>query len=233
MIDRYTIYSVSEEISKRFGIQDEESLEAEYNAAPTKKLPVIVNIAKEGLSFVYWGTIEKWSNKKSISSKLINAPIDELLKKATLKAALQSRRCIIPANGFYLWKTVGKKSKRPYYFKLNDNALFGMAGLWEEYDDLDGKMLHTFKIITTENKLGITEFGEEMPAILSKEDEQNWLKAGLLQDELIDMIKPLDSISNISLHPVSPFINNIDYNFPEMINIQPSIDQKGNYTLFE
>ena len=72
-----------------------------------------------------------------------------------------------------------------------------------------------------------------MPAILSKENEQEWLKPNLETDELLGMIKPLDSIANISLHPVSPFINNIDYNFPEMINIQPSIDQKGNYTLFE
>lgn len=233
MIDRYTLHSVAEEISERFGVQKEEAFEPEYNAAPTKRLPVIVNVAKEGLSFFYWGIIEKWSNKRSISAKLINAHLDELLKKSTLKTALQSRRCIIPANGFYLWKTVGKKSKRPYYFKLPNQPLFGIAGLWEDYDDLDGKVLHTFKAITTDNKLGIPEFGNEMPAILNRDQEQEWLKPNVSTESLLEMVKPLNSIGDFSFHPVSPFITNIEYNFPEMINIQPSIDQKGNYTLFE
>ncbi len=233
MIDRYTIHSTAEEIAKRFKVEPAENLEPQYNAAPTKTLPVIVDVAKEGLSFFYWGIIEKWSNKRSISTKLINAPLDQLLSKPNLKNALQSRRCIIPANGFYLWKTVGKKSKRPYYFKLNREPLFGIAGLWEDYDDLDGKVMHTFKVITTENKLGIPEFGDFMPAILSLENEKNWLQSGISADELSTMVKPLDSISDITFHPVSPFINHIDYNFPEMINVQPSIDQKGNYTLFE
>lgn len=233
MIDRYTIHSTPEEISERFEVKLDKSLEPEYNAAPTKKLPVIVNVANEGLSYFYWGIIAKWSNKKSISAKLINAPVDELQKKATLKSGLEQRRCIIPCNGFYLWKTVGKKSRRPYFFKLNDEHLFGLAGIWEDYDDLDGKMLHTFRVITTPNKLNLFDFGNEMPAIIQKNDQQDWTKPGQSIDELINLIKPLDSINNIHYHPVSPFINNIDYNFPEMINIQPSIDQKGNYTLFE
>ena len=233
MIDRYTIHSTPQEIAQRFNIRMDESLESEYNAAPTKKLPVIVNVAKEGLSYFYWGIIAKWSNQKSISAKLINAPLSELSKKATLKSGLEQRRCIIPCNGFYLWKTVGKNSKRPYYFKLNNEPLIGMAGIWEDYDDLDGKMLHTFRVLTTPNQLGIPEFGPEMPAILQRNDEQKWIKPNQTFDELTSLIKPLDSINNISFHPVAPLITNIDYNFPEMIKIQPSIDQEGNYTLFE
>ncbi|MFY0651286.1 MAG: SOS response-associated peptidase [Cyclobacteriaceae bacterium] len=233
MIDRYAIYSVPEEVSAHFGIHVDEGLKSQYNAAPTKRLPVIANAAKDGLSYFYWGIIAKWSNKKSISSKWIHAKKEDILKKSTLKTGLEQRRCIIPANGLYLWKTVGKRSKRPYFFKLNDRSLFGFAGIWEDYDDLDGKMLHTFKIITTENKLGLPEFGDQMPAILTKTDEVEWLKPNQSIETLLQMVKPLDSISNIHFHPVAPFITKIDNDFPEMINIQPSIDQKGNYTLFE
>ena len=233
MLDRYTIYSSSEEIAERFGISVEESIETQYNAAPTKKLPVVVNVAKEGLSYFYWGTITKWSNKKSISTKLINATEEDLEKKTSLKLGLTSRRCIIPANGFYLWKTVGKKSKRPYYFSLPNRPLFGIAGIWEDYDDLDGKRLHTFRMITTKSVLNNTDFGEVMPAILSHQDEQGWLSSNQDMEATHASISPLSSVSEISYHPVAPLITNTDYNIPEMIKIQPSIDQSGNYTLFE
>jgi hypothetical protein len=50
------------------------------------------------------------------------------------RSALKSRRCIIPASGFYEW--TGKAgSKTPHYFSAPSGAPLAFAGLWETWRD--------------------------------------------------------------------------------------------------
>lgn len=232
MMDRYTIHASPEEISGRFGIEVDDYYLPSYNAAPTQKLPVVVNAAKGGLSYLHWGSNASWSNNKSISVKLIGAPLDQLFTKATLKSAIKSKRCIIPVTGFYLWKLVGKKSKRPYYFRLPGEELFSLAGLWEEYEDLDGKANHTFKIINIKHDFEEVGFGNELPFILDKTSEKQWLSDEFSPETDVDIL-PLRLETNFTYHIVAPHISNLKINSPKLIEPQPPIDQLGNFTLFE
>lgn len=232
MIERYTIASSAEEIAERFNIEVDEFYLPSYNAAPTQKLPVIVNSAAGGLSYLHWGVHANWSNNKSISNKLISAHTDDLFTKASLTNNLKTKRCLIPITGFYLWKQVGKKSHRPYYFTIANVPIFSLAGLWEEYDDLDGKINHTYKIITTANTINESGFGKELPFILTQESEKNWLSSGFeykSEQELLDC----KLITEFLYHIVAPHISNIKINSPKLIDPQPPIDQLGNFTLFE
>ena len=109
MCGRYTIIAKAEEIEKRFNVHVPESYQPRYNAAPTQILPVITNSSPDGLSFFHWGLIPKWAKDKSISSKLINARAETLTEKVSFKNALQQRRCLVLADGFYEWKRSSKK----------------------------------------------------------------------------------------------------------------------------
>ena len=232
MIERYTIASSTEELSERFKIEVDEYYLPSYNAAPTQKLPIIANAATGGLSYFYWGSNAAWSNNKSISAKLISAPIGDLFTKSLLKPILKSKRCLIPITGFYLWKQVGKKSHRPYYFTISQLPIFSLAGLWEEYDSLDGKINHTFKMISLPNDLKETGFGKNLPLILDPDSESKWLDTGfeyLSEDDILQSRLKTDFL----YHIVAPHISNIKINSPKLIEPQPPIDQLGNFTLFE
>lgn len=232
-MDRYTIFSGLDEIGARFNVQADKPLEPIYNAGPTLMLPVIANMAKGGLSHFYWGAMAKWSNNKSISPRLILANKKELKAKASLKSALEARRCLIPANGFYLWKMVGKKSRRPYYFQFNNQNLFAFAGIWEQYDDIEGKVHHTFRILTTYNELSMPEFGDTVPIVLNPEHEAKWLNQETDSEDLQELLTPLTMNSSLSFHCVSPHISDLRNNNVNLLNPQPPVDQAGNYTLFE
>ncbi|MEO9965386.1 MAG: SOS response-associated peptidase family protein [Reichenbachiella sp.] len=233
MIDRYAIYSDFKEINARYGLKGEEFTVPNYNAAPSQQLPVVSDANKGEISFLYWGASKEWSNNKSISPKLLTCDRDQLLSKTTLKTALEKRRCLIPVNGFYLWKQYSKKRKTPHYFYNPSQTLFSLPGIWEDNEDMDGNTHYTFKIIEVPNYIGMAEFGVAMPGIIPVDLEQKWLDSYSTEEELLQILNNTEALGAISHHPVSPHITNPGNNTADLIKPQSSVDQLGNYTLFE
>jgi len=235
MIDRYAIYSDFQALNKRFGLDtDKEDFSVpNYNASPSQKLPIIVNTAKKGMSFFYWGTNKEWSNNKSISPKLLSVDSQKLQRTSLLRNALEKKRCIIPVNGFYLWKQYGKKRKTPQYFYSSEEPIISIPGIWEEYEDMDGKVNYTFKMIEIKNYVNQVEYGEFMPGVLAKESESKWLDNYSSNDELLAMLDDTTAVSQLATHPVSSHITSSSVNNENLIKPQAQVDQLGNYTLFD
>jgi len=232
MCGRYTIIAKAEEIEKRFNVTVPETYTARYNAAPTQILPVISNESPGGLSFFHWGLIPSWAKDKSISSKLINARAETISQKASFKSALKSRRCLVLADGFYEWKRSSKKSKVPYRIMLKDKRLFAFAGLWEAYEDENQEIVYTFTIITTSANSAITKIHDRMPAILRREAEQEWLSASISMEEHLQLLQPYDA-NQMEYHTISPLVNSVANDNPQLIVPTPPADQFGNLTLFD
>lgn len=232
MCGRYTIIAQAEEIEKRFNVAVPEIYSARYNAAPTQILPVITNESPKGLSFFHWGLIPGWAKDKSISSKLINARAETISEKASFKSALKNRRCLVIADGFYEWKRTTKKSKIPYRIILNSNRLFAFAGLWEEYEDENQEIVNTFTIITTNANTAVSKIHDRMPVILNQETEQEWLNASVSTDEHINLLQPYDA-NKMEYHTISPLVNSVANDHPQLIAPAPPADQFGNLTLFD
>jgi putative SOS response-associated peptidase YedK len=77
-----------------------------YNIAPTQQVPVIRQHPKEPvrqLSLMKWGLIPSWAHDPSAAAKMINARSETAGTKPAFRDALKSRRCLIPADGFYEW----------------------------------------------------------------------------------------------------------------------------------
>lgn len=232
MCGRYTIIAKAEEIEKRFNVKVPETYKPRYNAAPTQILPVITNESPEGLSFFNWGLVPNWAKNKSISSKLINARAETLSEKASFKNALKHRRCLIPADGFYEWKKSSKKSKIPYRIFLKSKKLFAFAGLWEEYEDEEQKIVHTFSIITTAANSTILTIHDRMPVILEQDSEQDWLSSSISIEDHIDLLNTYDE-EKMEFHSISPLVNSVTNDNPQLIVSTPPADQFGNLTLFD
>lgn len=232
MCGRYTISAGPQIIADRFGVDVPGGYKSRFNAAPSQLLPVITAEQPEGLSFFYWGLIPSWSKNKSISTKLINARAETLAEKASFRTALKNRRCIVPADGFYEWKRVSKKGRVPNWFFLADRSLFSFAGLWEEFENEEGEMMHTFTIITTEANDMLAEVHDRMPVILNKKEEKIWLNPQEEIENATSILNPYPA-GKMGNHPVSSEVNQVTKDSPLMIRPAPAADQFGNYTLFD
>ena len=232
MCGRYTIIAEPEDIQNRFNVSVPESYKKRFNAAPTQALPVITSVIHDQLVFFYWGLIPNLSQNKALATKLINANADSLQDKISFKNSLESRRCIIPADGFYEWKSISRKSKIPYRITLNSNELFSMAGLWERSENSEGKEIQTFTIITTKANSLVAEIHNRMPVILTKEAEKLWLDSNTEIEKLQALLVPYNAQEMIS-YAVSSKVNILANDDENLIIPTPPADQFGNYSLFD
>lgn len=231
MYDRYTIGASVEGLIKEFGIKNVGELNATYNAAPTQKLPIITNRKKDHIQFFNWGLFSKLSNNKAMSPRLFNLPANTLLNKGMYKKALLEHRCIIPADGFYTWKQVAKKQRIPYYFHPNNRQPFFIAGIWEEYEDIDGSSSQSFNMITVPAWDPVLSFQDDIPAILTLKQAEIWLSSYSSENDLSSVFEKIYLI-DLSYYTVSPLINNLKVSDLSLIEPSQPADQHGNYTLF-
>lgn len=231
MIERYTLTASQEQLQQRFGVDVPDFYKPYYNAAPTHILPVVL-VASKGISFFYWGTPPGWAKNKNVSEKLINVRAESFTDRPAMRKVLKKHRCIIPSDGFYAWKKVGKKTMIPYRFIAANKSVFSIAGIWEEFEDNEGQVHHTFILITVEANTLVGTVTERMPAILEKNQESIWLKEESSEEELMNLLKPYAD-TKLSLYTVSPRINDIALNVPSLLIATPPADQFGNLTLFD
>lgn len=231
MSSRYSICANASQLGSRFSVDVSAAYQPNYNAAPAQLLPVITNTGPQGLSFFYWGLAPGWAKNKPISEKMINVRAESIPEKPVYRKMLAERRCLVPADGFYEWKKVGKKTAIPYRYTLQNKELFSMAGLWEEYEDENGEQFHTFTLITcAANKL-VAIVHDRMPVILSREAEHQWLTPSTGPD-LLSMLKPYEP-SRMDGYTISHRINLLTANDITLIAPAPPADQYGNLTLFD
>ncbi|WP_421764591.1 SOS response-associated peptidase [Ekhidna sp.] len=226
MLDRYTITLQPDELALVLGAEVPDTYQPQFNAAPTKVLPTIVSSDADKISFLNWGLMAMWSNNKAMSPKFFNLPLDSVLNKSSYRKKLLTNRCVIPMDGFYLWKQVAKKQQVPHYFFYPDKKIFSVAGLWEEGDDGS----HSFIMITRPANKQIADFQDDMPAILDAASTRSWLQSEN-EEELQELLNK-ESLEEFISHTVSPKIKDIDGNDALFIKPAPASDQHGNYTLF-
>lgn len=229
MFDRYSLAAGAEQIQAFFSIEPHGLGKPRYNAAPAQLLPVII-MGSGGLSHFYWGTAPEWSKNKPIGEKIINTRVEQITERPAIRKQIRKNRCIVPADGFYGWKKVGKKTAIPYRFEMKPKGLFAMAGMWEEYDDEEGNMIHTFMIITVPAGGSAAAICERMPAILSKEELGVWMNAESDEIALLSCLHPYEG--KMESFSVSPRINDTKADDATMIMPTPPADQFGNLTLF-
>ncbi len=230
MIERFSVGVSAGRLASRYKTEEPTFL-PRYNGAPSQLFPVLTNESPQGFSYFYWGVAPQWAKNKSIAERLINVRAEQIIEKPVLAKSLKKYRCVIPADGFYAWKKVGKKIMIPWRFVLPSKELFSMAGIWEEYEE-DGDAFHTFTIITTLAKGLSATVSDRQPLVLSKEDEAIWLKNDTGESELLALLKRANGI-DFDGFTVSPQLNSIQFDRPSLLLPVPAADQFGNLTLFD
>lgn len=203
-------------VNEHYGITiNEGDYKPNYNCAPSQILPVICGENPEKLSYFIWGSIPLWAKDKSIGNRIINARGETITKKESFKNSFRRKRCLIPADAFYEWKSVKQKKRRtPFRIFLKDSPLFSMAGIWDQWQSYDGSLIKVFYIITTTPNELISQIHNRMPVILKKEHEKIWLNKNK-EDVLLGLLKPYPS-QEMDAYEISELVNYTSNNSPEI-----------------
>jgi putative SOS response-associated peptidase YedK len=196
-----------------------------FNVAPetSPNIPVIVrHRGANECRLMRWELIPSWAKDPTIGNQTTNARVESLTEKPVFKILLATRRCIIPADGFFEWRKEGKR-KVPMWVHLKTKE-FAFAGLWDVWRKPDGKRVESFTIITTEPNELVRPVHNRMPVILRPEDEEGWLDASRTSfAKAKSVLKPYPD-ELLDAHDVSLVVNSAKYDGPECI--QPVSDDE-------
>jgi len=217
MCGRFSLNAAEAELRRLFGYDGPPlNIPPRYNIAPTQTSPVVA-LGREGgrtLVMMRWGLVPSWSKDLKIGAKLINARADTVAEKPSFRSAFAKRRCLVPADGFYEWQAQAGGLKQPYRIHRPDGALFAFAGLWEQWQGPDGRVL-SFTIVTTGANDRLRPIHDRMPVILEARDYKAWLDPAAPREAAHALLRPLPDDWLIA-GPIGTRVNSVKNDDPSV-----------------
>ena len=245
MCGRYASSRRPEDLVEEFEIDKvevKETLAPDYNVAPTKQVYAVVQRpprdtgpdddapSERQLRTVRWGLVPFWAKDPSIGNKMINARMETVHEKPAFRRPFASRRCLLPADGYFEWypteqKTkAGKPVKQPFFIRPADGGVLAMAGLYEIWrdptrdEDDPQRFTWTCTVLTTTAEDAVGHIHDRMPLLVEPERYAAWLEPGLSDvDDLKKLLVPA-APGRLEAYPVSTQVNNVRNNGPELLD---------------
>ena len=146
-----------------------------YNVCPTNAVHVVHTLeGQRRLVAMRWGFIPRWYKAPNGGPLLINARSESIAEKPAFREACRTRRCLIPATGFYEWTKDAEENRLPWYIHATDKSALAFAGVWQDWEH-EGTTLRTCAIVTCGANSQMSAIHHRMPVLLRAEDWALWL----------------------------------------------------------
>ena len=218
MCGRYTMSIPAETLARHFGLDAVPDVAPRFNIAPTQAAAVVrLSTAREVpvLDFLRWGLVPAWAKDASGAGRLINARAETAADKPSFRSAFRHRRCLVPADGFYEWRTEGG-AKQPYRITRPDGAPIAFAGLWERWGKGD-EPLETFTILTTAANAALQPLHDRMPVIVDPIDFALWLDPTATDPALVERLLVAPPDDALTYYPVGRAVNSVGNDDPSLV----------------
>lgn len=210
MCGRYRLTAKERYLRDHFGLDEDPTWTPRWNIAPAQLVPIVrqkSDSSRRSFDLVRWGLIPSWAKDPSIAAKTINAMSETAAGKPAFRDALRLRRCLIPADAFYEWVSIGPKQKQPFSIGMADDSVFAFAGLWESWVGIKGGVIETCTILTTTPNALVADVHRRMPAILKRDDYDRWLDPNIKNPSALSgCLEPFDA-ALMKKYPVSVRVN--------------------------
>jgi putative SOS response-associated peptidase YedK len=206
-----------------------------FNVAPTDRVPIVIDTIPKGseegaepvrrLEGARWGLVPAWAKDVSVGVTAFNARIESAAEKSHFKTAVKKRRAIVPATGYYEWRTIDGV-KTPHFIHLPDGEPLVFAGLYEWWrnpaaaDDAPDKWLLSTSVLTRASTGRLADIHDRMPVFLSPELIDEWLDpAAEGSEELLQEVSQggAEMEQRIEFHEVDRAVGNVKNNSPAVI----------------
>lgn len=223
MCGRFVLAAEPDDIPEYFDIEAED-FPPRHNIAPTQ--PILTILDEHGYRasrLMRWGLVPGWVKDPREFPLLVNARAETMADKPAFRDALNHGRCIVPASGYYEWKTGPDKHKQPYFITRADGRPMALAALYTIWAGPNGEEVDTVATITVAANAQMSEIHDRMPAILEPADFDAWLDVrGVTGAEALPLIRALPE-GALKFHPVSSRVNSASVDAPDLIvPVQPA-----------
>ena len=265
MCGRYAATANPDELVLEFEVDEDRSAEVgrsvlanpqepppgrpDHNMAPTKQAPVVLTRApredrdaepRRQLRLLTWGLVPSWSKDTKGGARMINARVESVADKPAFARALATRRCLVPARGWYEWQASptavdgkGKPRKQPFFTERADGASVAMAGLYEFWrdpavTDPDDPMawLTTFTVVTGPAEAGLDRIHDRQPLVIEKDDWATWLDPGVGAADVLPLLEA-HAPGRFVARPVSRAVSSNRANGPHLLDPVPPEELVG------
>ena len=207
MCGRYTVVTKMKAIEKEFNASFKLPYEPTYNGAPSLLLPVITDKDKQNIEQFRWGLIPFWAKDEKIGYKTINARTEDIITKPSFRKPIRSQRCLVLANCYFEWKKEPNGKKVPYVIYVQDQRLFAMGGVWDQWiSPKTGEIIDSFSILTLPATKLLHPLHHRMPLILPKGTRDYWLAQDAPLNEVTSMFRQYPE-ERMNAYPVSELVN--------------------------
>jgi putative SOS response-associated peptidase YedK len=224
MCGRYSLTTAPEAMRALFGFENLPNLPPRYNIAPTQPVPVVraSETGRRDLVLLRWGLIPHWSRDAAMAAKMINARAETVADKPAFRDSFRSRRCLVPADGFYEWRTEDGR-KQPFRIGMKGGAPFAFAGLWDRWTATAGgayfaagQVVESVTIITVTANHRLRPIHPRMPALLPPERFDRWLDTAGDAGTALALLRPYPP-EPMAFYRVGPAVNNVRNDDPRCV----------------
>lgn len=199
-----------------------------YNLAPTDAVRAVVRRrtrdaeGKPGdyarqLRLMRWGLVPSWAKDRRGAARMINARVESAPSAAAFRRAWAARRCLVPADGWYEWRTADGKDKQAFYMTAADGSPLAFAGLYEFWGPA-GATLATCAILTADAVGNLTYVHDRMPLVVPRSGWADWLDPEREDPaELIEGWRTDDALGHLQVRPVSSAVNSVRNDGPDLL----------------
>ncbi len=216
MCGRYAITLPPEAVRAWFRYPEQPNFPPRYNIAPTQPIPIVcrddtrIGASERHFRLVRWGLVPSFVKDWNAWPLIFNARAEEIATKASFRAALTRRRCLVIADAYYEWRrTEARKTGTPFLFRRRDGNPIAFAGLHERWMGADGSEMETACIITTHANGSTAAIHPRMPVILEREDWEAWLDADGVQPERAAALLRPASDDALEFFAIGPAVNKV------------------------
>ena len=210
MCGRYVISSTPAALRAYLGYGEEPNFPPRYNVAPTQPIPIVrLNGHKRQFVLMRWGLIPAWVKDPRAFALLINARAEWVIDKPAYRAAMRRRRCLIPADGFYEWKQIGRRRQAYYVRRAKSTEPLAFAGLWETWIGANGEELDTAAIVTTAANRRLAAIHPRMPVVVPLEAFDLWLDCAQVDAKTAAVLLAAAPDDLLDAHEVSAAVNRV------------------------
>lgn len=215
MFSRYALHFNIGQIKDLFQAVANFEFPTNYNIGVGSEVPIVISGHARETTVV----LAKWdstfagvsANTSAIDMKIIN-------KSKELRKAFQRKRCIIPISGYYEWKKLSEKITIPFYLRMINTDILGVAGIYSVQTDADGNTKFEFTAILVPANELIEPLNETMPALLPERMFDHWLDPLQTDVELLEnALKPAPT-SDMASFRISNKVDDIEANSPTLIH---------------
>jgi putative SOS response-associated peptidase YedK len=199
---------------EEFGVPEPPDLTPRYNIAPTQDIVAIRRDANgvRQAGLLRWGLVPSFAEDPAVGNKMINARSETVARKPAFREPFRKQRCLVPADGFYEWRRVGR-ARDPYLLKMRDGRTFAFASVWDRWGKGAGRIESCAILTTTANAL-VAPIHDRMPVMLDRADYALWLDPDASDEEVQRILRPFPAEEMVA-HPVSPRVNSTAVDDPE------------------